>query len=195
MGRGDPPLTITFEKENIMARVLKSGLTSDMRPGNEERYKSPELPEPPKKQKKNLYVSPYKKQGFKVPILGTDGKPMTLTRPGTNMPVFINGRPIQAMRDCEFLTQSDNVKRGCLSYYETDDLQEIEVLEKLAADSSNRIMTEETYLKMKDPVNYDLKVKLAEKDEKIVKMGEESKLQSEIIAELEAKIADLSKGK
>ena len=142
----------------------------------------------PKKTKKMLFVSPHQKQGFRVPVKDVDGKPMMAINSATGRPHLVNGRPIPVLRDCDFLTQSNNVKRGCLSYYETDDPDEIEVLNKLAAEKGNEIMTEEAYLKSKDPVSYKLQTEIKQ-------LQEEKAFDKDIIADLEAQIAKLTKGK
>jgi hypothetical protein len=169
-----------------MARPRKDAITSDMARSSDgyEGGKFVELPEN-KKSNMKLYVSPHQKQGFKVPIIGNDGKHIMLTRPGTNMPVFINGRPVTAMRDCSFKTQSNNIKRGCLSYYETEDPAEIEVLEALSADPSTEILTEEQYLRKKDPDKFELKKKIEEQ-------GELISTQTNVISDLEAQLKRLT---
>lgn len=167
-----------------MAKGRKEAFTTDMRRSSDglEGRQFVELSE--KEPEMKLYVSPHQKQGFKVPIK-VNGEVVMLTKPGTNMPVIINGRPVRALRDCSFKTQSNNVKRGCLSYYETNDPDEIEVLEALAADPSTEIMTEEMYLKKKDPTKYELQKKLDEKDDVITK-------KDNVIAELEEQLRKLT---
>jgi hypothetical protein len=176
-----------------MAVSQKEAITSAR--GRNEGLFNEGKPDLPSKIKKMLYVSPHQKQGFKVPVRDSDGKIMMQINQATGRPHLINGRPIPALRDCNFLTQSNNVKRGCLSYYETDDPDEIETLNKLAAEKGNEIMTEEAYLKSKDPVAYKLQKDIKAKDVELEKLKEEKSFDKDVIADLEAQIAKLTKGK
>lgn len=177
-----------------MAVARKEAFTSDMRGKGEEFFKT-ELPELPEKKKTVLFVSPHQKQGFKVPVRGEDGKIMMQTKPGTNMPVIINGRPVPMLADRDFLLQSNNIKRGCLSYYETDDPYEIEILTKLAEDPTTQIMTEETYLKKKDPINHKLRKEMETIKTTNATLMQENAKKSDIIADLEAQLEALTKPK
>lgn len=152
-------------------------------------------PDLPAKKKMMLFVSPHQKQGFRVPVRDADGKIMMAINNATGKPHLVNGRPIPVLRDCDFLTQSNNVKRGCLSYFETDDPDEIEELTKLANAKGNEIMTEEMYLKSKDPVAYKLQKEIKAKDVELEKLKEEKSFDKDVIADLEAQIAKLTKGK
>jgi hypothetical protein len=189
--------TQPFKKENIMSKDMavstKEAFTSNR--GRNQGLFNEGKPELPTKNKKMLFVSPHQKQGFKVPVRDSDGKIMMQINQATGRQHLINGRPIPALRDCNFLTQSNNVKRGCLSYYETDDPDEIEVLNALANAKGNEIMTEDMYLKSKDPVAYKLQTEVKAKDVEIEKLREEKTFDKDVIADLEAQIAKLTKGK
>jgi len=179
-----------------MAVSTKEALTSNR--GRNDGLFTEGRPDLVKKTKKMLFVSPHQKQGFKVPVREADGKIMTAVNNATGKTHLINGRPIPVLRDCNFLTQSNNVKRGCLSYYETDDPDEIEVLTALSNKGGNEIMTEEMYLKSKDPGAYEMKKKLTAKEEEVAALQTEKAADKNVIAELEKQIAQLtapSKGK
>jgi hypothetical protein len=168
-----------------MARPRKDAITSDMSRSSDG-YGDQKPIDPPKKQDgMRLYLSPYQKQSFKVPVKGDDGLPMYQVDPATNRPIFVNGKKILVLRDCSFKTQSNNVKRGCLSYYETSDPDEIEVLEALASNKNNEILTEAAYLKKQDPVKYELQKKVDDQDTVI-------STQQNVIAELEEKLRRLT---
>jgi hypothetical protein len=177
-----------------MAVSTKEAMTSAR--GRNEGLFSEGKPDLPTKNKKVLFVSPHQKQGFKVPVKDFDGKVMMLTNTATGRPYLINGRPVPILRDCNFLTQSNNVKRGCLSYYETDDQDEIDALNKLAAQKGNEIMTEEAYLKSKDPIAHKLQTEIKAKDVELDKLREEKSFDKDVIKDLEEQIAKLTtKGK
>lgn len=168
-----------------MARTKKDAITSDM--FRMDRSSGAEFVDVSDKKKKGmkLFVSPHQKQGFKVPLKDSDGKPLPLLQPGTNRQVFINGRPVYAMRDCNFKAQSTDIKHGCLSYYEATDQDEIDILTTLAADPSTEILTEEAYHKSKNPENFRLTKTVEEKEEIIDS-------QKNVIAELEDRIKKLT---
>jgi hypothetical protein len=168
-----------------MARPRKDAITSDMRRGSDG-YGDQKPVDPPKHEDgTRLFLSPHQKQGFKVPVKDENGKPMMQVNPATNRLIIVNGKPIPVLKDCAFKTQSNNVKRGCLSYYETSDTEEIAILEALASDPNNEIMTEENYLKKQDPVKFELQKKVDEQDTVI-------STQQNVIAELEEKLRRLT---
>lgn len=175
-----------------MAKAKKEALTSDNRGDREGLFNEKPVDMPVKKPETRLYVSAHQKQGFKVPVRDMDGKIIMQTKPGTNMPVIILGKPVPALRDCNFLTQSHNIKRGCLSYYETSDSEEISVLEALSADPSTEIKTEEMYLKAKDPIKYDMQKTIEAKDEAIDNLSSENVRKDSVIADLEAQIKKIT---
>lgn len=168
-----------------MARTRKDAITSDSL--RADRSNGDEFVDVSDKKKKGmkLFVSKHQKQGFKVPLKDAIGNLVPLMQPGTNRQVFINGRPIFATRDCNFKVQSDDIKHGCLSYYEAYDLDEIEALEALASDPSTEIMTEEAYHKSKNPENFKLRKEIEAKEEIIDS-------QKNVIAELEERIKKLT---
>lgn len=151
--------------------------------------KKEDTPEVKPENKKRVYYSYHQKQGFKVPFLDENGKTVIKLRPGTNNPEIINGKVIPVMVDKNFSTQSNSIKKGCLSYYETDDPQEIEILDALSEDDSNEIMTEEKYLKNQDPKSFEVKAELKAEKEKNAALENEVKASKDIIAELNAKLA------
>lgn len=143
-----------------------------------------------KKPVKKIYYSYHQKQGFKVPVK-VDGKVIMKTVYGSDKLEIVNGKPIPLYKDINFKTQSNNIKRGCLSYYETEDTDEIEILDALSLDPSTEIMTEEMYLKEKDPTKYEIEKELkAQKDENIaLKSALENK--DDVIAQLNKRLAEL----
>jgi hypothetical protein len=180
-----------------MSQTFKDGgITSD-RIGNREQRFMEKRPDPIEKTKKAVFYSLLKKQGFRVPVRGPDGKVLLKMRPGTMMPLLINGRTVYEMRDCSFVCVSDNVKKGCLSIYQTDDQDEIDALNILAADEQTKIMTEEQYKDLVFPETNRLQKELKSKEVELNNVKSFSEKQADTIAELEKQIERLTapKGK
>lgn len=173
-----------------MAKPRKEALTSDMirlNRGDNSNEQTVQLPE--EKKSINLYVSPYQMQGFKVPIKDENGKIQFQINPITGRTILIAGHPVPITRDCNFLCQSNNIKKGCLSYFEAKEgSDEDEVLRKLADDPNSPIVTDVEYRRTKDIVKFKLQEKLKEKEEITA-------IQKDYIAELEERIQKLTEGK
>jgi hypothetical protein len=173
-----------------MARPRKDAFTTEsIRSNRGNLFEKENIELPKKKAKINLYVSPHQMQGFKVPVKDEDGKIMFHVNPFTGKPVLILGKPVPIVRDCNFLCQSNNIKKGCLSYFEAEEgSDEDVVLSALAAEPSSPILTDAQYRQSKDIVKYELQEKLRESES-------EKELQKDYIAELEEKIKLLTEGK
>lgn len=177
-----------------MANIFKDGVTADRRGNHEDIFKT-KRPDPIEGTKKAVFYSLSKKQGFHVPVRGQDGKVILKMRPGTMMPLLINGRTVPEMRDVDFVCISDNVKKGCLSIHQTDDKDEIEVLNALAADGQTKIMTEESYKELVFPETNRLQKELKGKEVELENVKSFSEKQADTIAKLEAEIETLTKPK
>ena len=177
-----------------MANIFKAGVTADSRGNHEDIFKT-KRPDPVVGTKKAVFYSLNKKQGFRVPVRGQDGNVVLKLRPGTMMPQFINGRTIPELRDVDFVCISDNVKKGCLSIYQTDNQDEIEVLNGLAADDQTKIMTEESYKELVFPETNRLQKELKGKETELENVKTFSEKQADTIAKLEAEIESLTKPK
>jgi hypothetical protein len=177
-----------------MANIFKEGVTADRR-GSHENIFVEKRPEPVEKSKKAVFYSLLKKQAFRIPIKDQNGKVVPLMVPNTNMPRYLNGRPVPMLRDVDFTTLSDNVKKGCLSIYQTDDEDEIKVLNELSADDQTKIMTEEQYKNLVFPETNKLQKELKSKEVEIENIKSYSEKQADTIAKLEAEIEALTKPK
>ena len=111
------------------------------------------------------------------------------------MPLLINGRTVPEMRECDFTCISDNVKKGCLSIYQTDNDDEIKVLNELSADDQTKVMTEDSYKNMVFPETHKLQKELKTKEVELENVKSYSEKQAETIAKLEAEIESLTKPK
>ena len=177
-----------------MANIFKEGVTADQRGNHEDIFKT-KRPEPIVGTKKAVFYSLNKKQGFRVPVKGLDGKPILKMRPGTMMPMLINGRTLSEMKEVDFTCISEDVKRGCLSIYQTDNEDEIEILNGLAADGQTKIMTEDQYKNLVFPETQRLQKELKTKEVELDNVKSYSEKQAETIAKLEAEIESLTKPK
>ena len=177
-----------------MANIFKAGVTADSRGNHEDVFKT-KRPDPVVSTKKAVFYSLNKKQAFRMPIRGPDGKIVLKTRPGTMMPQFINGKTIPEMREVDFICISADVKKGCLSIHQTNDQDEIDVLLDIIATGQTKIMTEEQYKELVFPETNRLQKELKGKEIELENVKSFSEKQADTIAKLEAEIESLTKPK
>jgi hypothetical protein len=135
-----------------------------------------------------VYYSPHRQQSFEVPVRDKNGEEMLQKDRFGNLILGRNAQPVPLMKNQQFKVLIDSPKVGYQCVYRMDfvldsegnevpvDRDTYEQLEKLADDSSTKIIREDTYKAQLNPTAFELEKQVREKDKVIESLkGELSK--------------------
>lgn len=140
---------------------------------------------------KKTYYAPYVSYTFNVPVKDPEtGKPMIRKNPTTGLIELFHGRPAVEKRAARFTTISANISKGLLCSFETEEPDEIAVLEKLVKDQATKVMDAEGYEKYRDPSVFAEKKKNKELEAKLEAQEKEIAEYKKAIEETNRKLKD-----
>lgn len=161
----------------------------------------------PVKAAKRVYYALYRQYGFDIPARSPSGELVPL-KDGQGNQKYVNGVPQHQEIHCQFLVYIDSPAKGYVSIYPCkgsesstgefipNNPDEYAALEKMADDSSIKVMREHEYERTVNPTAAALKQELAKRDKEIESMkakAAQAESSQSIIRDLEAQIAELTK--